>query len=161
LVIKRNLQTDGDTGVPARKCIGQKNMIYNNQNQIVGDVFIIPNSPVRANDWDSTIEGAEDQWTRFKNRIHRVINEKEDEAYVQVWCCTPGEDDSNWSCHREMPDNENFATYLPASLFKNKKEGESVVVNTKWGEVVLTLAQLKYRYRRFGAFEETMKSLLS
>jgi hypothetical protein len=137
-------------------------MIYNNQNQIVGDVFIIPNCPVRESDWDGSFGLiAKEQWTRFKNRIHRVINEKEDEAYVQVWCCTPGEDDSNWSCHREMPDNENFATYLPASLFKNKKEGESVVVNTKWGEVVLTLAQLKYRYRRFGAFEETMKSLLS
>jgi len=136
-------------------------MIYNNQNQIVGDVFIIPNCPVRESDWDGSFRLiAKEQWTRFKNRIHRVINEKEDEAYVQVWCCTPGDNESNWSCHHEMPDNENFATYLPVSLFKGKKEGDSVVVNTRWGEVVLTLSQLKYRYRRFGAFEEVMKKLL-
>jgi hypothetical protein len=59
-----------------------------------------------------------------------------------------------------MPNNENFATYLPASLFKGKKEGDKVVISTKWGEVELTLSQLKYRYRRFGAFEEVMKKLL-
>lgn len=76
--------------------IDQRNMIYNNQNQIVGDVFIIPNSPVRANDWDGIdVKGADEQWIKFKDGIHKLIKEASDEAYIEVWCTTPGDSDSN------------------------------------------------------------------
>jgi hypothetical protein len=102
-----------------------------------------------------------------------------------VWFVTPGSEDSNWYCHtingyEELKGWKPISEYLPKSLFEGHKEGDCITINLpihKWLEndkyeligcdryyleasatikVQLQLAQQKYRYRRFGNFEDVL-----
>lgn len=132
-------------------------MKYNEKNQIVGDIFIIPNHPLKLSSQKGYWEPR--QYENFHKSVHDVVDCPEDDTYLEVWCCTPDNPNSNWQCHYEMPDGRNFTNYLPAKLFEGKKEGDKVVISTAWGEVELTLNQLNHRYGRFGTFEAVMERL--
>ena len=156
-----------------------------------GDVFIIPNGLVAPSNiyvYEEDNLPYKEVWTK-KNEKYREtrdyylkvsgIKEFSDSAgLVEVWCATPGPDDSNWSCHGidllEEPKRENFSSleeyraarknnsfvsHLPSELFSNKVEGDTVEFESKWGTIRLKLSQLKYRYRRFGPFEAVLKQL--
>lgn len=151
-------------------------LVIKEDGTIVGHVFIIPNelgSKLSNHWWENNPPVCEEEWRKFKNRQHKnLVNVPEDDYYVQIWCLTPNTENhgSNWNDHYEMvmPENredpeaegECFPKYLPVSLFKDKKEGDSITIQTKWGRVELTLNQLNYRYRRFGRFEDVLKKLL-
>lgn len=150
--------TNGVLGVPAHIVYRpRRNMKYNEKNQIVGDIFIIPNLPLKLSSQEGYWEPR--QFEDFRRSVHGVVDCPEDDTYLEVWCCTPDKSSSNWQCHYEMPDGRNFPNYLPVDLFRGKKEGDKVVISTAWGEVELTLNQLDHRYRRFGTFEAVMKRL--
>ncbi len=143
-------------------------MKYENVKLIQGDVFIIPNSLAHKDEFLGSKEEQKKQMERLVKSVQRCVDLPADTVYVQVWCVTPGSDDSNWQCHYEMikPDEdpeevigENFPLYLPCSLFKGHKEGDKVYFQTRWGLVELTLNQKDYRYRRYGKFEDVLGQL--
>lgn len=125
-------------------------------------------------------------WWEINTAEYCKNHDFKDEAWVQVWYVTPGSEDSNWCNHtidgyEELVGWKPISEYLPKSLFAGHKEGDCVTVNLpihKWLEndkcervmgrndcyleasatikVQLQLAQLKYRYRRFGPFEDAL-----
>jgi hypothetical protein len=157
---------------------------------IVGDIFIIPNPSIsvsrekpRSNfgPW-SDVEAVHTS-LRFKDKL--ISSDFESESFVQIWFCTPGNSNSNWCDHLidsydELKGWEPRSSYLPKSLFADKKEGDVItfdlpICRKAWRadlhdrgntrieydtiKVSLTLAQLKYRYRNFGPFEEVVKTV--
>ena len=117
-------------------------------------------------------------WWKTTTEEYRKTHDFKDESWVQVWYVTPGSDNSNWFCHkidgyRELVDWRPISEYLPKGIFENKKEGDCITIDLpiqKWVslqkdseehgccveetiKVQLQLSQLKYRYKRFGAFE--------
>lgn len=167
--------------------------IMKTKENILADIFIIPNPSFR---YESSIAQKEGFNTEFIDKLNRIWYETttdeyrkthdfKDESWVQVWYVTPGSEDSNWCSHtingyEELKGWKPIAEYLPKSLFDGKKEGDCITVILpihKWLEkdkcklmgcdgsyieasasikVQLQLSQLKYRYRRFGRFEDTL-----
>ena len=164
-------------------------------NVIEGDIFIIPNSPVSIPKegieyYDlSFYEKIDKQYTILK--VHDSMTLKDnitDDKFVQIWYVTRGNSESNWYDHHiDQPIIVNgkelnsswkpVSQYLPASLFKGKKEGDVVeftmLIRSYDGEgdnalymerrqkVRLTLCQSKYRYRNYGgSFEKALSNLI-
>jgi len=138
-----------------------------------GDIFIVPNGLMSVRNTIGSSE--EDSRRRFENNRKRVLknilDHKDSERLVEIWVCSPEND--NWHDHsyiqillgkkygRDEDWSEySFPMYLPIEFFEGKKEGNVVKLNTTFGEVELTLAQTKYRYRRFGDFEYCLKNLI-
>lgn len=131
-----------------------------------GMVFIIPN---HASGKDTTwILGKDKALSSFAEDIRN----NENEQFVQIWCHTNGDKNSNWQCHGEKH-LENFAfnglakghfsVYLPASWLKDKKEGDVLHIDVldENGEETLAqyalLCQQKgFRYENYGTFEEVL-----
>lgn len=123
-----------------------------NNNIIKGQVFIIPNSLAGwGNEWNDSI----------LNRTHKVINIPKGEKYVNIWAFSPGDENSNWCCHYEMPGGDNFPSYLPVEIFEGKAEGDTITLETKWGTVELTLKQSGTRYGSYGKFESVLNRLIA
>jgi len=88
---------------------------------------------------------------------------KSGDKVVQIW--TTSEDVDSWNNHgapdpileimgfHEGP-RTYFPEYWPASVFAGLKEGETVTINGDKFNITLTTAQTKYRYKRFGTFED-------
>lgn len=125
---------------------------------VKGIVFIVPNS----------LRGVKNVFNpeQIEGKV-KTISEKTGKEYdpqttvlVEVWAADDQCD--NWSCHYKRVDGEEikFPTYLPVDLFEGKKEGDTVTF--KWGkyDIELTLNQLDYRYRSFGAFEKVLDDLI-
>lgn len=132
----------------------------NNNGIISGNVFIIPNSA-------ANISGTKGNFICEKGKsffiehtiknIHEVLTVPKDEIYIEIWAFSPDNNKSNWTCHSEMPGQENFPNYLPAKLFKGKKEGDTIEFLSKWGTIRLKLTQQGYRYQQFGNFEDVLE----
>ena len=158
---------------------------------ISGDVFIIPNGLfcpsntwVKGEDnlpfnevWEKKCKKYREDREHFQ-KTSGIQEFATSAGLVEVWCTTPGLEDSNWSCHGidclEEPKREEFASldeyraarkrnffvsYLPIELFNNKVEGDTVEFKSIWGTVKLKLNQLSYRYRRYGSFEAVLDQL--
>ena len=144
---------------------------------IRGNVFIVPNAY-------TTLEENFDQETLLK--VYQFINYGLDkpldriseEKFIQVWYVTPGDSDSNWRDHgidgyNELKGYKPISIYLPVSLFRGYKEGDTITVNLPITKntrkasdidavkVSLTLKQKDYRYGNFGKFEEVLERIVN
>ena len=134
---------------------------------IKGRIFIIPNSPFKK-----SVEGDE-SWQRLvENLAPRLKNfglkVEDNEPMVQVWAAN--EECDNFSNHyshyakmlgEEEVYNKRFPSYLPYSIIKDLKEGETLTLRREDGLVIELVAdQLNTRYRRFGKFEECLSDLV-
>jgi hypothetical protein len=122
---------------------------------IRGDVFIIPQSLLFLENCTGGLEHFE----QLKRIYHRHLSLKDvlsDEFYVRIQCSSGRT--GNWQVF-EMPDRECFPDYLPVSIFDNKKEGDVISFNSKWGKIELTLSQ-KIRGKNEGTFETVLARLI-
>lgn len=141
------------------------------------EMFIIPNSLNRASTFLCNAG-------RFKESANVILTAngletESDPVLMQVWIVADSMECDNLNDHIGVftaeDGSESFYgqvwSYLPASLFKNAKEGDTVTVHIPAGvygysrefETVLntTLSQKKFRYRDFGAFEAVFERLYS
>ena len=158
-------------------------IMKSNNNAIVADVFIVPNPAFRPASELKNELAIQAAGKLSSLSIHLKYGDKLnvldclEDKYVEVWIASPGNDQSNWSCHGiDQLDNKWFPEVerLPASLFDGKKEGDVVtfsmpiicknldddgddIVVRKYQKVSLCLKQKDYRYRSFGSFEEVLK----
>ena len=143
----------------------------NNNNGMV-EMFIVPNhcSVVNsATDSDRNKHWREKINLQFKNLDLRyngeVIKMVDGDLPVQIW--TTGMGSENWQDHGipasiSIPEvgisPEYFPGYLPYRVVKDLKEGSTLELTWLKGESLrITAAQLPYRYRRFGRFEEALR----
>lgn len=149
------------------------------------DVFVVPNCSLIIN--ERTFESTRsDLYRIFSLNEDALEGDFLDQVWAQVWFCTPGgqNQNSNWRDHgidgyRELEgDGRNgtwrpISMYLPKTLFKGYKEGDTVTfrmpidrnVEINDGNIVteissimvsLCLKQRGYRYERYGKFEEVL-----
>ena len=139
---------------------------------IYGDMFIIPNE---ASEYRSFMPCAKES-VREKLEYLGIKEPKENEKLVQVWFTGSGED--NWNhpgalCRLagikepELDDKDRWlkayiTSYLPESLLKDLKEGDTITIdyNNFNCTLVLTAKQLGYRYSDMGKFEDALKQVL-
>lgn len=140
----------------------------NNQVQslVKAEVFIIPNMPVvyGGEDNEYTNKSIENKMAKFG------YTPKDGERFFQVWTVSPDRPEDkpeewseNWADHgmpKIIADQFMWPSFLPASLLPTN-EGESTVISTENNSYELTAAQSKYRYGRFGTFEEVAANLSS
>jgi hypothetical protein len=135
------------------------------------DTFIIPNSAAKLNEfWGSDVRAsivnlAVDNDVDFSTKRSKA---------VEVWhvantsdnVCSHGvavKDEASGQVARlHLP-----IQYIPADLFKGKKEGDVVTINVKCIEgdysiditLSMSLNQENYRYARFGKFQDVLKKV--
>lgn len=143
-----------------------------------GQIFIIPNSSIC---WGDEVRSEPGMWSDLYDTYlanYDVCKEMpfKDTRFFEMWFNTKGNDDSNWVCHGidgydELEGFRVRSAYLPETLFKGKKEGDTITIwivaedwdrtdkslLTKRIKVSLTLKQRGYRYDRFGNFEEVLE----
>ena len=150
---------------------------------IRADVFIVPNG-LRC--YSATNDNNVSFWNKqeevlLANKSSLTSTKLEDNKLVEVWYVTPGDgdEDSNWFDHaidgyEELCGYRPISRFLPIELFESKTEGQTVTVelpierfNRKMKtteittvKVALILSQRKYRYSRYGTFEETLSRLI-
>ena len=127
---------------------------------IFGNFFIIPNMLTSFGEEEGY--PAERWKNTFKPQIEKIVGREvnDNEVLVQIWAFTPGEEDSNWSCHRhDWPGEEitRFPDWLPYKDLMNLKEGETLRLESKNFSLRLTATQLGSRYRSWGKFEDVLK----
>lgn len=135
-------------------------------NTINGIIFIIPNSPERVNKKED-LDDFEQKWINgIENTLKAVGINSIDSPLIQVWAAN--DECDNFECHywdyfkmipQEKP--KSFPRYLPYSVLKDLKEGDTLTLNHESGVTIkLTASQLKARYRNFGAFETVLNKLV-
>lgn len=123
-------------------------------------VFIVPNPLIRLSEcWDDGIAIRQDaEW-------FGVQNTNPDDLFVECWVVDPqGGDHSNLTDHRWTTGDGRdhlVPTYIPVSLLRNKREGETVEFSNELGQWRIELRQLPYRYGRHGSFEEVLGYLIN
>ncbi|MCM1440210.1 MAG: hypothetical protein NC131_13555 [Roseburia sp.] len=158
------------------------NKIINNVLEGNLEVFIIPNEGGLVTKWLS--ESVQKSMTEDINAIAELSGFEFDpkkDVLVQLWFC--GMECENLVDHFVHAEDEdgNKVMFragnignLPAKIFDGKKEGDTIditfpVTVFNRGEDIekeitvkatVTLAQTKYRYRRFGNFEEVLKQVI-
>lgn len=142
------------------------------------DAFIIPNHSVR---FDQMFEF--DKGTAKKVCDMNNVSISDDTTFINLWMCAEGLSD-NFCDHGINIDVDNVMhlcrprfSWFPAELFSDSKEGDIVSMNIPCYAspcdasakgcgmdinltVHMKLSQKDYRYRRFGSFEDTMKSVM-
>lgn len=145
------------------------------------DAFIIPNHAGSANDY--LLFGEERK--KFLDKISQENNcgelDFDNDPCCQLWFCSDDLDTENLDAHGafiEVNGEELWirpeVSVLPAKLFHDKKEGDTVVINIPWHPSFIyrrskenaeplslvmnvKLNQKSYRYRNFGNFEEVLQ----
>jgi hypothetical protein len=141
------------------------------------DAFIIPNSPTRIN--DLFMDSAKLDILQLAIDNHQILEPANDKI-VNLWLVS--EEGDNLSDHGltvTSGDKEYYLPYfgdtfdnIPAHFFEGLCEGENLNLKvTRWGRKVndketevditvkMCLAQSKYRYRRFGDFQDVLYKL--
>lgn len=135
-----------------------------------GDVFIIPNRAATKDEFiDKTIPSA------VQNMLISNDITEENPMFVECWIVSDELNTENLRDHGGHINDDDSITihtrYIPAILFNGHKEGETVTVKfvaMKYNEdssskvlleMNLTLAQLKYRYKQHGKFEECFEKV--
>lgn len=131
---------------------------------VKAEVFIVPNS--------AQVFGHNEYWDNktTQSMAHFGYTPKVGDVFLQIWTVSPDRPEDkpeewseNWTDHdmpRCLADSFRWPGFFPVSLLP-KKEGESVIISTKNHQYELTANQLKYRYQRFGAFDEVMSELIN
>ena len=139
-----------------------------------GDIFIIPNH-------GGAVSGYWLESTRREIIEIAKLNGLEDfnetcNAF-EVWISSDDLSTENLNCHGGRFGNDRIecrCSLLPAVLFENVKEGDSIEINLPAAicsrdehepediivKITLTAKQLEYRYRSFGRFEEVFQKVL-
>lgn len=109
---------------------------------VVGDIFTYgPNNPF------------------VSNREYRGISlvQNVDEPVVECWFTSDVCD--NWGRHRHDLLIRDFDECIPLRLLAGKKEGDVLEIFMCGRRMVLTLACLKYKYRKYGPFENMLRTV--
>ena len=121
-----------------------------------GFIFVIPNQALTEKR-----EGFDfmNRWITLnqKDYIPLGISLSKEDTYVQVW--VGDEEVDNWTSNSDKL-GQRFPSWLPLSILKDVKEGDTIKL--KWNNETIELIanQLDYRYKRFGKFEDVLKSIL-
>jgi hypothetical protein len=150
----------------------------NNEKVVKGDIFIIPNVAEKFSSFSST------DWMRERSERLIGIEPKDEDKMLQVWITS--EQCDNWQsnfagCQKEIgllketdeiewEDKKGrearllgyFPSYIPASVFAGKKEGDEINFHCPEYDVdiILTCRQKNYRYASFGNFEDVLRHVL-
>lgn len=123
---------------------------------ITADMFIIPNEvSMAATFYGNYVKNHNEKVEKFN--LPTEWNITAADQMVQVW--TTGCGSENWANHG-APRGGNFIHALPLRLIEHLKEGDTMSVSFFDKTLEITAAQLKYRYRKFGRFEDTLQRLL-
>ena len=142
------------------------------------EVFVIPNSANKVSEY--TFRSVIDNAHRMCENLGMEFDEKNDKL-AQFWTSSDDLDTENLSCHGfsfEVDGQEVYSEYIPecipVKIYKDIKEGESREVIYEFeGHIYepkssrvpvrlvlnVTAAQSKYRYRRFGNFEDVLEDV--
>ena len=112
------------------------------QETLYADIFMYPNS----------LQVCED----FGLYGYNVQNTTGLQVCFESWI-TDSECD-NWGRHKH-PKVGSFSDRIPVSLFLGKREGDQVELQINGYKIIVTLAQSKYRYARYGKFEDLLYDL--
>jgi len=149
---------------------------------INGDVFIIPNSAAKINEFFEPEKKRELMKSICK--MNGVEFNEEKDLCVETWIVSKEFCSDNVADHNIRTVNEdgnivliglNSGRFIPSCLLKDHNEGETIDIklpiwiNINRAETAedtevtfrLTLAQEKYRYKRFGSFQEVFKAVTS
>lgn len=129
-------------------------MIKNQNGQFVGNFFVYGGTGKRSDYLtQSPVDGFYRKVKRYKPLYSSEWKDAksldtDSQAYVLIWAYTPGDDNSNWGCHYSMPIlkeddpwSQLFPVVFPMGMIKDLKEGQSIVLDTVWGEVLLSARQ--------------------
>lgn len=139
--------------------------------KLSAEAFIIPNMMIKIK--DSILESDRINDSTFARRLLEINNYPEwdkintEELYMlQMWWVStePAIPSDNIYRHGITVDGRRYCPpveYLPAILFKDKKEGQTFTVKIPFTEDIIfeftvTLNQLHRRYNNFGTFEEAL-----
>jgi hypothetical protein len=129
----------------------------------------------KFSNWDNDHSGEVTfKWNDFdfRDRFGKSINTQGGSLtlefqLVQIWATDPKsrkdekEYSDNWNCHGiDFPKKFLmgwFPSYVPYTLLKDKKEGDTVKFTYDGVDIELTCCQTQYRYARFGKFEDALK----
>lgn len=154
-----------------------------NRIEFDADVFIIPNVICKVSDFIVDV----DEMTVYTENVLRMNgmdpSNARDTYLVQLWFISKELESDNVARHgfhamvdgKEQRISPFNMEHLPVSLFEGHNEGDTinikvpVYVDNYVGDdtrtfaemdITVTLAQLKYRYRAMGKFDELLKELL-
>ncbi len=147
------------------------------------EIFIIPNSAAKISSYFEVFQNKyRDLAIKLCNDNDVEFNEETD-YMVETWICSDELRTENLQNHgciiridgkKYYLDGGRIKRDIPSTILKNLKEGESIVIKfndiqiedydsddeRKYNinlELNITAAQTKYRYKRFGNFEDTLK----
>ena len=147
------------------------------------DLFIIPNSLGKLNDFYEFARSDKEQLFKDVLDTNGYTYDKDNEFFVETWAVGKSVDSDNLHDHGftvTIDGQEVFlrfpGRFLPASIFEGKCEGDTIELKIPVSTAVrnskapkkkiqvmlnakITLAQLKYRYGRFGTFDEVLNRL--
>lgn len=163
-----------------------KTINLNNGIHINADLFIIPNSAAKIED---LIDISRENNLKYMQKICELNGMKFDEQndyLIETWYCSEEFECDNIPDHSIYCNTEDgqrciigveSRRWLPSNLFKGKKEGDTINVkipvwvrinNRNNGDAIdaiadftITLSQTKYRYARFGNFEEVLEKVIA
>ncbi len=119
---------------------------------VQGKVALIPNSAsvVSADDAERrfVVWGKELETTPYQQWVDVIAFNDE----CDNWC--DGKYLKEWACPKETGRTPWFPSQLPASLFYDKKEGDTISFTLFHVSVVLTIAQKEHKYGTYGAFKD-------
>lgn len=129
------------------------------------DCFIIPNDIYTFGTNELTDN-------MFAKRIqHFGYTPKKGDLFVQIWTVSPERPEDNlhswsenWAGHgmpQYIEDKFQWPTFIPLSMLPKEEGGTQKLVTVNGDIYELTARQLKYRYCRFGEFQEVLEKLLN
>lgn len=142
---------------------------YISENRFDIDLFIVPNRGTRLSDF----KWLESVYKKYSDLLSmNNLDVDEDAVFFEVWAVDRKVLKSdNLGDHGFVYDDNNFSMqvrYLPAEIFKNSKEGDTVEMTipiritedkTICMKANFRLAQTEYRYARFGHFEDAFNKV--
>lgn len=163
-----------------------KTLDISNGIAINASMFIIPNSACKIEDLFDFVRAENLELMEKICELNGMKFDPENDYLIQTWYLSEelGCDNIPDHCISVKIETGEKCTigveghYLPSNLFKGKKEGD--IINVKlpvWVKVggyknpgpakdmvadfTIELAQLKYRYARFGRFEEVLEKVIA
>lgn len=149
--------------------------------KLTADVFVIPNTMTKIK--SAMLESYRERDRKLVYKLLEVNGYKcmdlftpdiiDDFYMVQLWWCstTPDVPSDNIARHGITIDGKHYIPnieYLPALIFKKKKEGETFFLKVPCEDAAedtvfefeVTPRQLEYRYKSFGKFEEAFEKVI-
>lgn len=137
---------------------------------ITGSFFIVPNSICSL--WDFTGNSGKravlkemepaSYWAdapTLADSFDKRFRVQDGDLFVQVWFVS--DDNDNWADHRYSVGGELFRMrHLPLRALEGLEEGDTLSFRYHGQEVRVVAEQAKFRYSRFGKFEDLLTRLV-